>query len=207
MRHGYILVDGRMGEAPQRKILEDAGIAPKEIHVDTDTVAQPKIQWFVEKKLRPKSKDTVEVAYLHRLGTNSDAVVDNIDALTGRNAVIVEAATGARSDRLGLFSKALHDSILFLSGKLSRADRSKIAKANAAKSPRTKAKVDGDRLAVIQTIMNQHDKYPRVADAIDAINARRGKLPRVSAQDIYRLAKRGKITLTRRIAGPKSVTD
>jgi hypothetical protein len=204
MRIGYIRADNRMGEAPQREVLEAAGISPNDIRVEGKGSAQPVLTWIIERKIRKSESDTVEVSDLHRLCSNSECMAEMVSRIAERNAVVVEARTGARSDRVGPFSVALAQSIAFLSGRLTRADRSRIGKLGAEASPVTKPKGGHMPLAQIQTMINDHAKYPTLMDAIEAINRDRRYRRKVNASLIYRWARDKKIDMIRRIPGPKT---
>jgi len=172
MRHGYIYPDNRMGEAAQRKMLLEAGIPEKQIYVEGKPEGndwQPRLSWLVDRKLRPGYNDTLEVAYLHRLAWRSSRMVDTIDNITARDTIVVEVGSGARSDKPGPFARAIHDSMLFLSGKTGRADRSTIGKLGAAASPVTKPK--NARLPDDQALVIWRNPALTSAEAVATMNA------------------------------------
>lgn len=198
MRIGYIRADKRMGEAPQRKILEESGLEKSAIYVETDNGSLEILNWIIEKKMRQTAHDTVDVAYLHRLHSNSDGMAMMIKRIMGRGGVVVEAATGTRSDDSLAMVSALHDSIAALSGRLSGTARTRIGKAGAAASPVTKPK--SKRMPAYEAIQFWHDLTLHSMDAIGAMNADDRYLDKWSYASAYRhLGPRGIP------AGPRSV--
>src|SRR6185437_881375 len=126
-----------------------------------------------------------------------------------KGAIILELATGRRSDDCYALADMVHEALDFYARRgLSKAEAEIYGKLGAAVSPVTKARTDRLPNELAEEILNNHKTYPTLALALRAINnatnAKGKKFKRKwNIAHIYRMAKDGKIKLDVRRSGPR----
>lgn len=195
MRIGYIRVDGKMGDAPQRECLVASGIPDKPNSIFVEDGNGATLDWIITRKMRPSAKDTVEVSDLHRLASTTGGISDAVERISERNGTVIEARTGIRSNQPGAFSRAFAASSAYLAGRGPRPDLSKIGRLV------TKQKKGEATLHDIERIMNDHTLT--VAAAVAQINAKY-KIS-MSTSTLYRRRRLGKVKFQPRLMGRPSL--
>jgi hypothetical protein len=161
--------------------------------------------------------DEFAVPFFHRLATVRDdeklgGLTQVRERIRKSGAVVIELATGRRTDNPHDYADMTAEAIAFYSQKgMTKAWAAKIGKLGAAASPVTKS-VDG-RAPHDQArgILNDHDEYPTLDDALAAINILKdenGKFYKHpwNAAFVYAEVSRGYLVLKKRKPGPRPTT-
>lgn len=144
--------------------------------------------------------DEVHVSDFHRLGQAVAELVEIIEAIEAKGAVVVEARTGFRSDKGSQLSKMQHHAGLWYA----RRDPDTLAQRGRDASKLSSAsQVKEGRMPPREAMgyLNNHEKYPYLDDALDAINAVKKYGVPWNKPYVYRMRKKGLISLRPRLSG------
>lgn len=144
--------------------------------------------------------DEVHVSDFHRLGRAVAELVEIIEAIEAKGAVVVEARTGFRSDKGSQLSKMQHHAGLWYARRdpVTLASRGReAAKLSSASNPKEGRMPPREAMK----FLNDHKKYPYLDDALDALNADpRYGIP-WNKPYVYRMNKAKVISLRPRLSG------
>jgi hypothetical protein len=149
------------------------------------------------------------VPFFHRLATTAEGLREVREAIRLKKAIIVELATGRRTDDPDHNADMLDEARNWYSQRgMSKRWASKIGKIGAANSSASQ-RIDGRApFEKVEAILNNHKKYPTLALALDAANALKDDDSKLyptkwNAAFVYKSVERGDLTLNDRTPGPK----
>jgi hypothetical protein len=186
MRIGYRREDKRIGMAKQLVSLNAAQC--EKIYDEDKGDGFAKRDWIIDRKVRLGTKDEIAVARLFLLDTRTKGLREAIERAHARNAVIIETDTGRRSDRTSDLLAMFEDASLAYAGRwLSPERAAEIGKDGAAASPASKKRSGFMPPGEARKILNDHIRYPTLAQALAVINRdKRFKEPWSRAR-VYRM--------------------
>lgn len=185
-----------VGAEKQKSSLLNFGVESKRLIgiEDRDTI--------IDKRTRRSTKDRIAVYRLFILATTVADLQDCVTRAHARNVFFDEVASGRRSDALQDLLKMMQDAQLAYGGRWLDPERAALMglKAQGAKI-NGKAKVDRMPNAMAQRILNNHDLYGTLPEALHAINSdARWTIPWTKAH-VYRERDAGRLQLVERHRG------
>lgn len=150
--------------------------------------------------LQIRKGDEIYVSDFHRLGQAVADLIKVMEAIEEKGAVVVEARTGLRSDKASQMSKMLHHAGLWYARRDpdTLAARGREAAKLSSASQIKEGRMPAGEAAVY---LNDHERYPYLDDALDAINAVRKYGTPWNKPFVYRMVHKKKLSLRPRLSG------
>lgn len=144
--------------------------------------------------------DEIHVSDFHRLGQSVADLVEIVEAIEAKGAAAVEVRTGYRSDKGSQLSKMQHHACLWYARRdpdtLAVRGR-EAAKLSSASQPKEGRMPPREAMR----FLNDHEKYPYIDDAIEAIAAVKKYGTPWTKSHVYRMNKAKVISLRPRLTG------
>lgn len=193
MLYGFGLESKRFPAAPQRAALLKFGVDEKRVIIEARSESE-EFEYLVDRSLRQGEPDAaVAVHRFHLLAPGAGELQRRIKLIHAKGAVIVEAASGRRSDDAGALADMVFEAHEVYTGRLlDSKTASKLGKLGAEKSPRTKKLNWRDHMPkeAAQRIWRDVTNHKTKELALAAINADTNYRPYSMAYAYKRLGKR-----------------
>lgn len=185
MRRGYVRPDKRMGETVQLAALESFKCSV------IYTEARPPIGNSLTERADAiaslRDSNELCVSHLHRLGVGKNDLQEAVKAVIGKRAVIVECSTGRMSDDPASLVDMMGDANAFYRKAITPERATEIGKLGASMSPVAQRRRDRMPIKDGLKIINDRKRYPKLVDALKAINKVRGYKRPWNVAYVYRL--------------------